>query len=176
MAFIWYNKDNKYMKQAGNWDNSYRLFLLQALELTKTGRVLEMGCGNCSSPLLQAYCKENNRELYSYDNNKEWAEKFDGIYVGKTIADWEKSDYAARDYSVAFIDHSPGTHRPVAIFKLMEHVDIFVIHDTQPESDSGYVWNNIWNNFKYVDFYKEFSAWTVMASNTYNVARMPELR
>jgi hypothetical protein len=172
---IWYNEDNPYLKRVpeDTWQGSFRIFLLEALELTKKGNVLEMGCGRGSSPLLQSYCRDHNRKLYSYDNNEEWAKKFNSTFIGTTMNDWELCDYALRDYSVALIDHSPGFHRPLAVERLRKHVGIFIMHDTQPISESGYCWNNIWDTFRYVTHYKKYSAWATAASDIYDINMPP---
>jgi hypothetical protein len=161
----------EYFPREGSWVNSYRPYLLQALELTYSGGVLEMGVGNNSSPFLKQYCGEHGRALYSYDNDREWAHKFGACYVGDKAENWEASDYTLRDYAVAFIDHSPPFHRPIAVRNLLNKASIFVIHDTQPSHNFVYHLDAVFPLFKYVDHYCEHGSWATICSNIYDVTR-----
>lgn len=180
MSCIWVNFDSQkyleYFPRTSSWVNSYRPYLLQALELTGSGNVLEMGVGNNSSPFLKQYCKEHNRALYSYDNDREWAQKFDAHFAGERAEHWEASDYAMRNYTVAFIDHSPPFHRPIAVRNLLNKVSIFVIHDTQPSHNFVYNLDTVFPLFKYVDHYCKEDAWATICSNIYDVTRPPHER
>ena len=57
-----------------DWD-SHRPALLCALENTK-GTAVELGCGFGSTQILYDYCVKNKRQFWSFDTNKEWANKF----------------------------------------------------------------------------------------------------
>ena len=149
--------------------NCYRPFLLLALELTKTGNILELGCGHGSTPFLKSYSELNKRNLYSYDFNKEWADKFPGAI--SVNGDWENSDYLDRDYSVALIDESPAAHRGKAIIELIDKVDIFVAHDTEPKWENSYKMSSGWSLYKYVSHYKRFYIWSTIFSNEHDVTQ-----
>lgn len=110
----------------------------------------------------------NKRNLYSYDFDKNWADKFGAISINNN---WEESDYCDRNYSVALIDESPGRHRGISIKNLMNKVDIFVAHDTEPESDCGYNMSSAWLLFKYISHYKKFKAQATIFSNKYDITK-----
>ena len=112
-----------------DWSN-HRLLLWEALEATKHLKlpVLELGCGDGSTPYLQQYCKDNNLELFSYDSNYDWARKFGAVYM----KDWNLLAWRKR-YSVALVDEAPGEHRRVSLVNLAQTTEIVVIHDSEPE-------------------------------------------
>jgi hypothetical protein len=150
--------------------NNHTPLLLWALELTKEGNVLELGCGYGSTPYLQNYCKANNRALYSYDSNKEWVDKFEGaIFIND---DWEKSGYYDRNYSVALIDEAPAEHRPISVKNLIGKVDIFIAHDTEPENEKYYHMISLWPLFKYVLHDNHNRIWTTIFSNKYDITKL----
>lgn len=116
-----------FLKDIDGWCN-HRYLLWAALEKTKhlDLPVLELGCGNGSTPYLQKYCAANELELWSYDYNLEWAVKFRAQHV----SDWNDIvwDY---DFGVVLVDHSPGEHRKEAIKKLV-NARIVIVHDSEP--------------------------------------------
>jgi hypothetical protein len=156
-----------FLKNVETW-NSHRPLLLAALELTKAGNVLEMGCGNGSTLFLQNYCETNNRILYSYDFVESWANKFNAQFVN---GDWEKSDYYSRNYAVALIDESPAEHRGISIKNLIGKVDIFIAHDTELSHDNYYHMLEEINKFKYIFHFHKFNNRATMFSNIYDVEK-----
>lgn len=102
--------------------DSHRILLIKALEMT-SGKVVEFGCGYGSTPYLVEYCKENNREFVSYDGSKEWADKFNSIYV----TNWD--DVNETDIGLLLIDHAPEERRGVDVKKYKGCV--MICHDTE---------------------------------------------
>lgn len=154
------------------WDN-HRILLWPALEATKhLGLpVLELGCGNGSTPFLQQYCKENGLELLSYDYNAEWAAKFGAIHV----TNWDLQVPWRKDFGVALVDESPGEHRRESL-KLLGHVQVIVIHDSEPYgwNASDYQVRPLFAKFKYTKDLvpeKEKTAWTTALSNFIDVTK-----
>jgi hypothetical protein len=117
----------EFLKDIGNWSN-HRFLLWPALEATKELKlpVLELGCGDGSTPFLQQYCKDNELELHSYDFKADWAEKFGAVHV----TNWDNIAWR-KDYGVVLVDHSPGEHRKIAL-GLLTHAQVVVIHDSEP--------------------------------------------
>ena len=136
-----------FLSNVDNW-SSHRPLLYLALQLTNESKlpVLEMGCGEGSSHYLQNYCNETDRKLVSYDSNKEWAEKYNSVFVDDW---WNRPDIFETNYSVAFIDHAPGEHRWIAIKKLVDKCDIIVFHDAELFGAGDYKYENIRHLFKY---------------------------
>lgn len=137
--------------------NNHRPLLLWALDHSSSLPILEMGCGDGSTPYLQQAAKELGRKLYSYDSDKAWADKFNAVHV----IDWDSVKHD--NYSVILIDHAPGERRYIDIAKLKDSCEYMVIHDTEPEA-TGYMLDRIWHLFPYRRDLKSSSAWASIVS------------
>lgn len=157
---------SQFIKYDSNW-GSHRPLLWEALETTKhLGLpVLELGCGENSTPYLKAYCRANKLKLYSYDFNKEWADK----YGAQHVSDWEAKAFWAMDFGVALVDESPGEHRKLSLAKL-HHVRIVVCHDTEPAADHGYKMRAELAKYKHMIDYKTDGAWASAVSDFFDVS------
>lgn len=149
-----------------NW-HSHRPLLWEALEATKHLKlpVLELGCGDGSTPYLQSYCKDNELELLSYDYNQEWAQKFGAIHV----TNWDNIPWR-KEYGVVLVDESPGEHRKESL-KRLHHAKVIVVHDTEPAADHGYKMRSELKKFKYLIDYQTDGAWASAVSNFINVTK-----
>lgn len=158
---------SEFITITSNWD-SYKPLLWESLEVTRDLGlpVLELGCGNGSTPILRKYCKDNKLKLFSYDNDKSWAEKFNANYV----PDWEVKSFWHMDFGVALIDHAPGEHRKLAISRL-RHVRILVAHDTEPAADHGYRMRSELVKFRYMKDYQTDGAWATAVSDYVDVSK-----
>lgn len=161
----------EFLKNIGNWSN-HRYLLYPALEATKHLKlpVLELGCGDGSTPYLRAYCKYNGLNLHSFDYNREWADRYGAIHT-----DWGMFDaIAVVKYGVALIDESPGEHRKESLAKV--NAEIIVIHDSEPIgwNSSDYQVRPLFSKFKYVkDLESDYKggAWATALSNTIDVTK-----
>lgn len=150
----------------GNWDN-HKILLRLALGGTNMSEhpILELGCGDGSSPTLQEFVKHNHRELLSYDYDKEWAEKYGASHV----KDWDEAVDWNKKYSVALVDESPGEQRHKSLMLLKNVCDIVIVHDSEPVAEEGYSLKKIWNLYKYkVDLVSK-GAWATAMSNRHDV-------
>lgn len=159
--------------------SSHRPLLWEALEATKDSPhpVLEMGCGNGSTPYLRQYCQDNDRNLRSIDNNPDWALKFGAELISNQ---WDSGLwFYKQQYSVVLIDHAPGEkrHDALQLFSAFPiHFEIIVIHDSEIPgwNASDYKVRPLFKNFKYMidDKPKEKGApWTTALSNTVDVSK-----
>lgn len=160
----------EFLKGVQNWNN--HLYLLwPSLEATK-GDVIEFGCGDGSTRQLNQYCKDTNRNLVSYDFNKDWIEKFNHLEsdTHKFIhaPDWDAVSLSKVD--VLLIDHSPGERRWEDIKKYANKAAYIVIHDSEPAA-TGYMLDKIWHLFKYRKDYKTEGAWATVVSNFHDVTK-----
>lgn len=154
-----------------NNDLSYYPFLYQALQMTKSGAVLEYGMGHGSTPILHDYCKAKKRMLFSFETNKDWADKFTELENDKhciaLVTDWD-SVFNPRA-SVVFIDQAPGERRKEDVRKYAETDAIVVVHDTEPAADHGYQMRQYFTLYKYRKDYETNGAWATVLSNKYDV-------
>ena len=62
--------------------------------LRTRGPMLELGCGNYSTPLLCAFAEEQGRELLVQASDREWLEpfyeKYDGDHIEIQLMSWDK--------------------------------------------------------------------------------------
>lgn len=132
--------------------------LIQAVNKT-TGDILEMGMGIFSTPYLHYQSLVSKRNLTSYDNNPGWVKKFatsafsSHLYQGKFhnliyIDNWDDAKIE-KPWDVALIDHSPSERRIVDIKRLANLAKYIIIHDSNPEFDREYHFNDIYPLFKY---------------------------
>jgi len=161
----------EFTKNIENW-SSHRILLWEALEATKHLKlpVLELGCGDGSTPYLMQYCEDNELELLSYDFNKEWADKFGAVHV----TDWASQVDWKKEYSVALVDESPGHHRRESI-RLLTNTKIQILHDSEPLgwNASDYRVRNLFKDFKYFKDHtnEKPKAWTSALSNVIDVTK-----
>lgn len=155
----------------GHW-GSHRNLLWHALEAT-IGPVIELGCGDSSTPFLYEYCQDQAREFTSYDSNKEWAAKYDqmGTFY---VPDWDKSRIWQRPYGVCLLDLAPGEYRATALMKISSTV--IVIHDSEPVgwNASDYRVRPLFKKFRYAidDIPEQKGApWTTALSNVIDVSK-----
>lgn len=149
-----------------NW-HSHRPLLWLALEATKHFKlpVLELGCGEGSTPRLQAYCKENDLELLSYDYNLDYAKQYGATH----ITNWNNLPWR-KNYGVVLVDESPGEHRKESI-KLLHHAKVLVVHDTEPAADHGYRMRAELKKYRYFVDYQTDGAWASAVSDFINVTQ-----
>ena len=154
---------SKFIENVQNWDN-HRPLLWWALKETKgqTEPVLEMGCGEGSTPYLKQYLKTDKRKLISYDYSKEWADKYNANHV----TDWDAIEH--ENYSVILIDHSPGERRHLDVIKLANKCDYMIIHDSEPAA-TGYMLDKVWNLFPYRRNLKTEGAWATIVSAKHDI-------
>lgn len=167
---IYFMTKEQFLKDMNAW-GSHRRLLWQALEATKDSvdPVIELGCGDNSTPHLLKYCEDHQRILFSYDSNKAWADKFGSDHV----KDWEKHPLWLQKYSVCLLDLAPGEYRRVALMKM--DADIIVIHDSEPAgwNASDYHVRPLFPKFKYVkDDVPDLRGqpWTTAVSNIIDVS------
>lgn len=158
----------------GNWSN-HRYLLWDALEKT-SGDVIEMGCGDGSTPFLRQYCKDTGRKLYSYEGNQEWYNRMrqyeddtykiillKGADVNGQI--WDHVAASHLNPSVVLIDHAPGERRKIDVKLFLSKAQIIVMHDTEPAADHGYQMRQFKPQFKYWRDHTSEGAWASIASN-----------
>lgn len=166
-----------------DWNNHLILLWLALIE-TRTGDVLELGCGDGSTRQLYEFCHEHKRMCYSYDNDQKYIDRFLMEYspyqqFHKVVNNWNIA-HECKHPSVVLIDHAPGERRVDDIRHYANRAGILVIHDTQPPPTAAdYKYETIWPLFKYrvnleVDINHEAGdnrTWASAVSNHYDVTK-----
>lgn len=163
------------------------IFTLIAAVINTDGAVLEMGCGDWSTPLLHILCSVKKRYLLSTETNKKWMETF--TYLATP---WHEFKYlpvyqddedlnpdpklwdqigANQHWSVVFIDHKPALRRAIDIQRLRNNADIIVAHDTEPESNYYYNYEAVLSTFKYRYIDDIYRPHTTIVSDSIDVSK-----
>lgn len=160
----------EFLKDVQNWNN--HLYCLWPALYHTSGNVVEFGMGEGSTNQLHNYCSHNNRNLESYDFNKEWADKYRHLESSTHkifhAPDWDAVSLTEVD--VLLIDHSPGERRWEDVKKYANIAKIIVIHDSEPAA-TGYMLSKIWHLFKYRKDHETIGAWATVVSNFIDVTK-----
>lgn len=169
-----------------NNDLSYYPLLYKALQETNhtRGSIVEMGCGHGSTPLLHDYAMRYKRNLFSYETEKEWIEKFEGTaneyhkFYLLCRECWNVCSNTNPNPAVVFIDHAPGERRKEDLLLFKNQADIIVIHDTEPTGAGDYRVRPLFIQFKYVVEVMsnapnphEAGAWATALSNKIDITK-----
>lgn len=171
LSFVFFSSQARNMGSDSNFA-THMPALLTAVANTD-GPILEMGCGDFSTPLLHAICAVNKRFLLTTETNKNWMNLFVDLkrdwhqfrFVS-SAQDWNNVGLGVR-WSVVFVDHAPGERRVVDIIRLRPHVDVFVVHDTQ---EPGYRYEPTLSSFRYKYVYRRYGVTTTLVSDTIDVS------
>lgn len=117
--------------------------LLTALGRT-TEAVLEVGIGHFSTPHLHFLCAAMNRRLVSIEQARDWHDAFAPTYSTNKHS-FRQGEYmdllpelAKLNWSVVFIDHSPGGKSRSDVFQLfIDRSDFVVVHDYHLENEDA---------------------------------------
>lgn len=158
---------DEFLAGVSNWSN-HRHLLWDALELT-SGDVIELGCGDGSTPFLSRYCKARGRMLYSYEGDLDWYDRMkmyrEDHHKVIYVKNWDDVSAGHVLCGVVLIDHAPGERRKVDIQRFAQTASIIVAHDTEPAADHGYQMRPVLRTFKYMRDFTSDGAWASIASN-----------
>lgn len=136
--------------------------VLAALVHRTVGKVLELGVGWGSTPMLRLMCKDR---LESYDNSMAWAHKFGVPWVN----DWKKWEPEHPSYDVIFIDCAPDEYRKDLAARFKNRAKFIVCHDAECDTEHGgggnYQYDLVIDQFRHVTFYRTLRPHTLILSN-----------
>lgn len=147
-------------------DWATHIHALAAAVVNTKGPILELGCGEYSTPLLHAL--RGDFEVVSVESNREWARRFERLYQkdGHLLVVDSIEEHLARPISsgwgVIFIDHAPGESRAAAIKTLARHAEVIVVHDTDA---ACYEWGDCWVPFAWHWTHKRYPTWTTLVGH-----------
>ncbi|MDB2614445.1 hypothetical protein N9Y92_04750, partial [Chlamydiales bacterium] len=156
---------------------------LMTVVLNTKGPVLEMGCGDYSTPLLHSLCSVEKRLLLSTETDLKWMNLYVDLenswhhfqYVPCYEDDWEVNpkprlwDHVGKKmhWGVVFVDHRPGERRIEDVTRLRNQADVIVVHDTE---QSTYRYEPVLSTFKYRYVYERYATQTTIVSDTIDVS------
>lgn len=110
--------------------NSHQEVLREYIEKTY-GLIIEFGVGEGSTELIHFY----NRHTISYENNKEYYDKFKHLksayHSVLFVKDW--NEVKTQEADIVFIDHAPAARRHIDAIRFSKLAQYVIVHDTEHE-------------------------------------------
>lgn len=156
---IYYIGHKRYEFPLQNSYGSHLPLLLDVIAQTKPESILEVGCGECSTPILAAMGKleiiEQGEEGKYDPQYALWVrENFPGVKLHIAIGKDAWRDLMLADhYDLVFIDGHQYSRVDIANWAV-DHSDVIILHDTEPAAVC-YGWDRLavpWHRFDYKDF------------------------
>jgi hypothetical protein len=139
-----------------------------------TGPMLELGVGWYSTTILHEIAEAQHRWLLTVDNIDYWLAQFKPLqseyHRFADIGWWGDLDKVLghQRFGLCFVDQGQPIEREYAIRKLIDRVDVFVMHDT--EEGHAYGYSRTLPMFKHQCTDDCQQAWTTIASNKVDVS------
>jgi hypothetical protein len=154
----------------GVWE-SHQPVLITLLRALAAPRVLELGVGYSSTPIVLALSGKS----VSLETDPDWVARFSRFATPKhEIAGWDDYDehawncrYFDERWDVAFVDNSPASTRQGNAEQLRETARFLVCHDTEEcfkPAGSSYGWD--FSAFRFVWTCTRFDNYTTVASDS----------
>ncbi len=135
--------------------------------LQTEGDVLELGMGINSTPLLHAMSADRNRYLLSLDNDPIFIEGFKKYKTSnhgiQLIKNW--NEVVPNFWGLVFVDNKPEASRKELIKTFANWAKLIVIHDSEPDKNDLYHYDEIYPLFKYRHDYVKEKVQTTVLSN-----------
>jgi hypothetical protein len=141
-----------------------------------SGPILELGCGNFSTPFLHWTCFPTKRRLVTYESDPRYYKVFLAHIAGDKrnlqsdfhevhlVSNWDDADLS-KPWSIAFVDHAPGGRRMIEVQRLL-HAEYVVAHDTEI---CRTLWKKAFVRYPYQYTYRASRPWTTVLSRTHNL-------
>lgn len=142
--------------------------LMAVIEKTR-GDILELGCGQFTTPYLHWVSVLQKRKLLTLDNDSQRLKYFANDYQSDNhkfihVNNWDKADIEKR-WDVALVDHGPASRRVIEIKRLANLAKYIVIHDSNGRFEKEYRYSRIYPLFRYqFDFTKSYPSTTVLSN------------
>lgn len=131
--------------------NTHLKLLLKACEQT-TGAIVELGCGDYSTPVLHERFPE--RQIISVENSQDWIMKFSHLRTDKhtfiLVKDFANFSMPVPACGTLFVDCDPGKQRRGIVLSQRDNASMMVVHDTEPGCHEDYAWGNCFST----DYFK----------------------
>lgn len=139
--------------------------LASVLAIARPGPVLEIGVGHCSSPLIAEMCRAMGREWWALDSHPDWLRTTLDLDPKITVlGEYSEMEWQG-EWSVVFVDCSPGTARLPVVQALRSRAEFIVVHDTDNLSGDVADLVEVLDAFPHHFTYKRMSPWTTVVSD-----------
>lgn len=131
--------------------------MLVETAVNSKGGILELGCGDYSTPILNAIAKSQGREFLSQASDLEWAKKYGDLVE---IISWD-TWVPEGSWGMVFLDSEEDTGKRISrIPELAKVTDLIVMHDAQA-SVYRKNWDECTRDFE-VEMHKDKFPWTAV--------------
>jgi len=129
--------------------------------LATPGNILELGCGDYSTPILAAIAHSRGDILVVCASDPAWADRYQNVADVILIVDWNTWKVPDGDWGLVFLDNEE--HAPQRILRLQQlksHCRTIVMHDaSQARECSGF--DICTSGFAHADMYEKHVPWTL---------------
>ena len=169
--------------------------ILAAAVAATGGPILELGCGESSTPMLHYMAIAQAREILSVDTDPKWLDKYAGykcdrhrfeivtpkpdenlslqLRMEKAWREWRGLEHISGSHrgwgtwGVAFVDCAPGEVRHELMIRLAERATIVVAHDSETDYEAGgnYQYAKAVPHFRFVSEWRRWRPYTLVCSN-----------
>lgn len=148
--------------------------ILAAAVARTQGPILELGCGDGSTPMLHYMAGATGRYLLSADYDPIWLRKYTEGYgcprrhEFSLVTDWMTWPRLTETrWGVVFVDLAPGEDRHRVISRLKGYTDLIIAHDSERDHGTGanYKYEQVTPLFRYVSEWRRFRPYTLILSD-----------
>lgn len=147
--------------------------LVARASLRRHERVLELGAGDSSTPMLHHMCRALSMKLWTMETDGAWLERYKEYawcdHKVEHVKDWLSHPFIVGDDTVdlLFVDCAPGEVRHLLIEKFATRAKCIVAHDSERDHGAGgdYRYEKVTPLFKYVTEFRRFRPYTLILSN-----------
>jgi hypothetical protein len=171
-------------RDANAWDYGTHTTPLLNAVLSTTGDVLELGCGDFSTPMLDTVLSRMpGRHLYTAEGDASWLEQFRNLaspwHTLKNVPAFQMQmssklplpKWMKREWGLVFIDQAPGDRRRRDMKRLRKMTQVFVVHDTSSFVEHIYHLESVLSSFKYRYTYPRYLRTTDIVSDHVDVRK-----
>lgn len=171
-------------RDAFDWGYGTHTIPLLTAVLYTTGDVLELGCGDFSTPMLDTVLsKMPGRKLFTAEGDASWLKHFKNLesswHVMRHVPAFQMSassklplpKWMRRQWGLVFIDQAPGDRRRRDIKRLRKMAQVFVVHDTSSFVEHIYKLKEVLASFKYRYTYPRYVRTTTIVSDHIDVTK-----
>ena len=159
--------------QFADW-GSHLPTLVRLLYTFQPKRILELGCGDWSTPILHDYVTGlNDRILVSAENNPEWLANMSWMrnaqHDMRLVSNWT-AGVLGSEWDLVLVDQAPESDRVASLsyFSGAGTAKITVLHDAQYPDRYGH----LYPFFKYILHDKRYTMQTSVFSNVVDVTAL----
>ena len=123
------------------------------------GDILELGCGDYSTPVLSSIAKRLGVKLFVKSSSPDWANKYTSL-ADVEIVDWETWKPVGK-YGLVFLDNEQYTSERIKLLPMLAKVSkVIVMHDADAAMTAP-DYEDLTSHFKFSTLYSIHKPYTV---------------